>query len=361
MGIAVRVLWLHARPHIPDSSPFEMLGMTWHNALPGAESLKDLVAESPFAIELSLDNESQQSLEKKLWDLAQGRLDLVLFTINPSASNPRSLNKARKLEDFLRDQIPAAKIVNPPSRMETIRSKLAFFQEVQRHLGSDYVPKFFEISSVVKLWRTVTAPPYPVILGLDSAWSGKSKSLIRPETVASNWEKTKTFLWTISRMLVWGFPVYFMQGKAPKIVAVEYIDHYFEVHQTFASFRVFHMFEKLYFGYPHVSTKNWNTHTNEQDIPDWATYSQLVEVLKKAIKENPESFARLYEVIGLHSIATDLVLRDGKPVFLESEIKYGPDGNFITGQFERYELRGSRFLSVRNGFPLFSLADTLGL
>lgn len=335
----VRFLWLAAEPHLPNSI------LSFENGLPlhsfeGQDSLAlacehraDCLVVTAASLKVSSNDVVHADSELDL-----SALEMVLFTFNPYFSTRGSLQVMRRFERLIRRNHPGVAMWNPPSKASVAFSKLSFFQKMRQCGLDQHLPQYRELRSA-ELWRrAIFRDTQDYIFTPDSGSSGKNQVLLRkgptgPVRPVSNVFKllVRNSFWLIRHRSRF--------GDFARWLAIEYLDHFDEQYWCFISYRAFFFGGEPYFAYPHVSLSNWNTHTDERDVPDITTYRMILTDMEALLKSNMQVLRQVASCVGLHFFALDFLIVGGRLICLEVEIKYGPDSNYVTGHIDRFGLR----------------------
>jgi hypothetical protein len=231
---------------------------------------------------------------------------------------------------------PETTVWNRPSQASVVFSKLEFFEAASRAGLGAMIPEYTSLGTWGFLRRLRSLPRGQWIITPETGSSGKNQTLAEITEAAGMWKILRYQVQVLKRNFRWLTEHTVRFGSLPRWLAIRYVDHYRNDFGTYVSYRAFFHNSQLWFAYPHVSTKNWNTHTNEPDRPSAKVYGDIVKEMEFTLRETSAQVNQINKFVLLDIFALDFLIVDGSPVFLEAEIKYGPDGNFVEGQLVPY-------------------------
>ena len=319
----MKILWIGHGTHRPSPEfPFSISDDLYlHYLFPGRNSLYDFLLESG-------DNIIGELYEFSLGDrlLYRGTpvdlqsVDLALFTWNCLGLNEGEIKQWLEIESYLRDRKPAIAVMNSLEEFSIINFKSRFFDRLKSLGYSSYAPDYEEVNSVFSLLSTSLSYPLIVRSNLDSGG-------------------INTYL---CRNMLESF-VRFMSIK-PEVIKIKYYDNYYPEFNCHASFRISFINRRLAFIYPHVSVSDWCIHTDMGDrSPTKESFLAACEFIYDFVYRKYHIFRDLVASLNIHTLSIDFLVHDDKPIFLEVELKYGCDVNFVEGPLRRYDLDLSYF------------------
>ena len=221
---------------------------------------------------------------------------------------------------------------------------IIFFDELKSIGLNKYIPDFEIFNSVNQVLRSQLKKPY--ILKANNLSGGKVSYLAKSKAQA-------VFIFVIMRLIQFLAPIAKILKRHiafDKIMGVELFDTYNSDINLFITFRILYWGSDPYFLYPHVSKDHWCVHTDmKDDTIEKEDYISAYNIGIKAYKDNKKVFKIVKDLIGLDIVVFDfLVTKDSKVIFLEPELKYGLDLNFIEGQAIRFNLEADFFQQMQS-------------
>jgi len=338
-GTKMKILWIGHGTHRPSPEfPFSISDdLYWHYLFSGKSSLYDFLLESGDNV---IGELHEFSLRDELFyrgapvDLQS--VDLALFTWNCLGLNEGEIKQWLKIESYLKEKKPSIAVMNSIEEFPIINFKSLFFDRL-RDLGySSYVPNYEEVNSVFSLLST--SLPYPLIVRSNLDTGGRNTYLCR------NMLESLVRFRFIKQDLTAGRQNRLEDFRAPEIIKVRYYDNYYPDFNCHASFRIIFINRRLAFIYPHISVSDWCIHTDMEDhSPARESFLAACEFIYDFVRRKYDIFRDLVNSLNIHTLTIDFLVHDDKPIFLEVELKYGCDINFVKGPLRLYDLDLSYF------------------
>lgn len=298
--------------------------MLWHYCLGDNYSVQSLICDSCDMFDIkTIDLYDDYIITNKIKFYLM-KYTSIVFTWNLYTCSIDDINKMLNIENTVKKLDINMNIINSPSSYIYIHYKHQFYSLLSNNGYSSFVPKNKLLSCICDLF--INSVPFPKIIRSDISSGG-----------------IETFL---SYNYIDLVKCYRKINDKKHVIIIEYINN----HRTsgyYCSYRVFMCNNKIYFAYPHVSTKQWCAHTNPEGYaPDISDYLHEYDIIINKIAENRNLFIRIQNLLQINHLALDVLLYDGKIFFCEPELKYGIDDNYKR-QLEHYNLEFNFMLELQ--------------
>lgn len=275
----------------------------------------------------------------------------ILFTWNYNSISKKNLEQFFVLENYIRKNYPDIKIINPISKYNLLYKKDIFFDELTQNNFGKNIPAYKIFRTVEDVLKTKLAFPY--IMKANNLSGGKVSYVVKNKFQAF-------FYFLLMRFLQIGAPLAKLLNKKisfEKIMGVKLFDTYNKELELFVTYRILFFGNKAYYLYPHVSKNNWCVHTDMKDDTILKErYTAAYDNGIKAYNKNKELFSKIKNIVKLDTLVLDfLITKDNQIIFLEPELKYGLDLNFIEGQERRFELTQKFYKNIQNSLNIESI------
>ena len=225
-------------------------------------------------------------------------------------------------------------VIGDTNKWEYFYDKVEFYKLLENNSLDNYakykVLNFEDISSVREIELS-----YPVLLKEAKASGGNDSYFINsPEELIIKMSQIKR---------------QFISNKLfnKKWFIVEFIDTRYQF-GFYLSYRVLGLRNIPYFIYPNVSYHNPITHVSENDKITIDEYSKALNACTRIFNVNYMLFKQIFKLLDNPFSALDfLVDNNGKIVFSECELKYGPSQKYISNQIYHYNLDDEHFENIR--------------
>lgn len=329
------VIWIGVGYHVPKKEHYCSIerSLMWQTKM-NDNTLYNYLKQNPNNILAGLSEVSLRSdrIYIKNNDVTDQIKDFshLLLLWNCFNLSSEDIIKISKIETYIKDKNPNIHIINPIEMFDIVYQKDKFFSLLQEHGYGKYTPQYLTIKSIFDLSKIPLN--YPYIIKLNSSTGGKDTYLI------------KNIIERYHYYFILKFEIWWRKINT-EVLAVQYFNTFNDQHRHFTSYRIIMHNDKIAYCYPHVSTTNWCIHTDmEESSPNIIAYHFADKNLNEFISRKKEIFSSLRKIIGLHTVAIDFLIINDEPIFLEVELKYGCDENFIKGQEKRYNLDEQYYL-----------------
>ena len=129
---------------------------------------------------------------------------------------------------------------------------------------------------------------------------------------------------------------------------VEFIDTRYQF-GYYLSYRVLGIHNIPYFIYPNVSHYNPITHVSEVDKITIDDYNKTIKNSFQIYNDNYNLFKQIFKLLNNPFTALDFLIdKNGKIIFSECELKYGPSQKYISNQIYHFNLDDKHFETIRD-------------
>jgi len=301
------VLWIGCNVHSPltnkDVSFYK--NMTWHCNIENKYSIQSLIYDicDMFDIKTLTLRDKCIIYNNTIFDLKQ--YENIIFTWNLQTCSIDDIEKMIHIKNEAKTINNDVSIVNSPDSYVYIHYKDRFFHLLHNNNCSNYIPKNKLLTCFFDIF--INSIRFPKIIRSNVTCGGMETFLAYNYTDMINY--------------------YRKINDKKSIIIIEYINN--KKLFYYCSYRVFMCNSKIYFAYPHVSTKTWCAHTDpEGHAPDIDNYINEYNVIANKINENKEVFIKIQNLLNINHLALDCLICNDKIFFCEPELKYGVDENY---------------------------------
>lgn len=344
-----KILWIGAGGnHKPDENhpACSKNNMFWHFKIDENTLFNYLVNNYDLKygepVDFFIKNEHLYLKEESLYNWLLD-VDKILFTWNYNSISKINLLNFLYLEKYLLQNFPEKKIINPISKYIMLYKKDVFFNEMVKNGFNMSIPSFETYSNLQKVIKTTLK--FPNIVKANNLSGGKLSYLARDKFHLICIYLLMNFIKKLAPLA----KLFKKNISFEKIIGIEFFDTFNAEIDLFVTYRILFWGKYAYFLYPHVSKKDWCVHTDmKDDSINKEDYLKAYDIGIKAYLQNKALFEGVKKMVGLDIVVFDFLITGEKIIFLEPELKYGLDKNFIEGQETRFLLDAKFYAKIQS-------------